>query len=226
MNRDFGTKLLIFSYSKGRISRREYLQLKWASGLENGLKLCFKTGFRTRVVLYLEDMVFPGAAYKPGRISKEKAMQKLKHFCGYQERNHAEVRQKLYALGLFKKESEELISDLIEEGYLNEERFAIQFASGKFRIKSWGKQKILHALKQKGISQYGITKAMDSIDRGEYLQAFAKQADKKWLALKSEKNIFVKKTKWRNYLLQKGFEPSLMNSFSFPGKSEAGPGTD
>ncbi len=171
-------------------------------------------------------MVFPGSAYKPGRISKDKALQKLKHFCSYQERNHAEVRQKLYALGLFKKESEEVISDLIEEGYLNEERFAIQFASGKFRIKGWGRQKILHALKQKGISTYGIRKALDGIDQTEYLKTFARQADKKWLALKFEKNIFVKKTKWRNYLLQKGFEPSLMKSFSFPGIAETDSGTD
>jgi regulatory protein len=186
----------------------------------------FKTGKRTRVVLYLEQMGLPGSPYKPGRISREKALQKLKHYCGYQERSHAEVRQKLYAMGLFKKESEEVLSDLIQEGYLNEERFAIQFASGKFRIKAWGKQKILHGLKQKGVSPYVLLKALDSIDQTEYLKSFARQADKKWLSLKSEKNIFVKKTKWRNYLLQKGFEPSLMKTFSFTGKSEAGQETD
>ena len=83
-----------------------------------------------------------GSPYSPGRISPEKAMQKLKHYCGYQERSHLEVKQKLYSLGLMKKEVEELISRLIEEGYLNEERFAIHFASGKLRIKGWGRQKI------------------------------------------------------------------------------------
>ena len=68
------------------------------------------------------------SSYSRGRTSPEKALQKLKHYCGYQERSHAEVRQKLYTLGLYKAEVEELISRLIEEGYLNEERFARMFA--------------------------------------------------------------------------------------------------
>ena len=164
-------------------------------------------------------MTNPGSTFKPGRISKEKALQKLKHYCGYQERNHGEVKQKLYGYGLYKQEAEEILACLIEEGYLNEERFAIQFASGKFRIKGWGKKKILYGLKEKGISSYNIRKALDAIDPDEYQKGFTRQAEKKWLSLRGEKNIFVKKTKWRNYLLQKGFEPSLMERFSFPGKS-------
>ncbi len=175
----------------------------------------FKTGNRTPVVLYLDQMAIQGSSFRPGRVSKEKAFQKLKHYCSYQERNHGEVKQKLYSLGLFKKEVEELISDLIQEDYLNEERYAIQFASGKFRIKGWGKQKILYALKQKGASPYCIKKALAGIDETEYLRSFNRQADKKWASLQSEKNIFAKKTKWRNHLLHKGFEPVLVNTFSF-----------
>jgi len=176
----------------------------------------FKPGNRTPVVLYLDQMAIQGSSFRPGRVSKEKALQKLKHYCSYQERNHGEVKQKLYSLGLFKKEVEEVLSDLIQEGYLNEERYAIQFASGKFRIKGWGKQKILYALKQKGASPYCIKKALEGIDETEYLRSFNRQADKKWGSLQSEKNIFAKKTRWRNYLLQKGFESALMNTFSFP----------
>jgi regulatory protein len=160
--------------------------------------------------------------FRPGRISKEKALQKLRHYCGYQERSHGEVKQKLYGYGLYKQEAEEIIASLIETGYLNEERFAIQFASGKFRMKGWGRQKILNGLKEKGISSYNIRKALESIDPGEYAKSFTRQAEKKWFSLRGEKNIFVKKTKWRNYLLQKGFESSLMERFSFPGKSKTG----
>jgi hypothetical protein len=58
-----------------------------------------------------------GSTYSQGRISIEKALQKLKHYCGYQGRCQAEVKQKLYSLGLLKKDVEELISRLIEEGY-------------------------------------------------------------------------------------------------------------
>ncbi len=167
-----------------------------------------------------------GSKYSRGSISPEKALQKLKHFCGYQERSQSEVRQKLYSMGLSKKEVEELITRLTEEEYLNEERFALVFASGKPRIKGWGRQKIRHELRQKGISEYNIVKALKSLDQSEYEAIFRRQADKKWRALQSEKNIFVKKNKWQLYLLQKGFEPAIIKTWSFPGETEAGTAAD
>jgi regulatory protein len=161
-------------------------------------------------------MTESGSSYSRVRISAEKALQKLKHFCGYQERSHSEVRQKLYSLGLFKKEVDELISRLIEEGYLNEERFALQFASGKSRIKGWGRQKIQYELRQRGISEFCIAKALKSLDTTEYEAGFNRLAVKKWTSLHSEKNIFVKKSKWQQFLLQRGFEPALIKKWSFP----------
>ena len=75
-------------------------------------------------------------------LTKEEALQKLRQYCAYQERSHYEVQQKLYELGIRKAEHDEIISTLIEEDYLNEERFAIQFVGGKFRMKEWGRKKI------------------------------------------------------------------------------------
>ncbi len=157
-----------------------------------------------------------GSSRFQGRISPEKALQKLKHFCGYQERSHAEVKQKLYSLGLFKIEVEELISRLIEEEYLNEERYAIQFASGKSRIKGWGKIKIRHELRQKAVSEFCILKALKSLDEEDYVSGFNRLAGKKWQALRLEKNIFVRKNKWQQFLLQRGFEPALIKNWDFP----------
>jgi regulatory protein len=167
-----------------------------------------------------------GSSYSSGRTSPEKALQKLKHFCGYQERSHAEARQKLYSLGLFKKEVEELISRLIEEEYLNEERFARLFASGKSRIRGWGKQKIRHELRQKGVSAYCIDKALKSLDETEYMAGFEQLARKKWEALREEKNIFARKNKWRQYLLQRGYEPATIKTWLFPGDDKAGTAPD
>lgn len=163
-----------------------------------------------------------GSTYSQGRISAQKALQNLKHYCGFQERSHLEAKQKLYSLGLFKKDVEELLSRLIDEGYLNEERYAHLFASGKLRIKGWGKQKIRYELRKKGITTYCITKALNELDAEEYTAGFNRQAGKKWSLLKSEKNIFVKKNKWQQYLLQKGFEPAIIKTWSFPGKNETG----
>ncbi|MBS1597142.1 MAG: RecX family transcriptional regulator [Bacteroidetes bacterium] len=147
------------------------------------------------------------------KVSKEKALQKIRHFCGYQERCHAEVKEKLYSFGLWKKDVEEILSQLIQESYLNEERFAIQFTGGKFRMKQWGKVKIQYELRQKKISEYCIKKAMKEIDEETYHQTFKKLASKKMTELKSEKNIFIKKRKLQDYLLNKGYEVTLVNQF-------------
>lgn len=145
-------------------------------------------------------------------MTKEQAFQKLKHYCGYQERCHAEVKQKLYSLGLWKKDVETIISRLIEENYLNEERFAKLFAGGKFRMKQWGRVKIRYELKQKQISEYCVKVGLQEISEDDYNKTIRKLTETKWKSLKSEKNIFVKKTKTTNYLLQKGFEPGLIRA--------------
>ena len=108
---------------------------------------------------------------------------------------------------------EELLSLLIEENYLNEERFAIQFAGGKFRIKHWGKVKIKYELKHKNVSDYCIKKALAAIDKTEYTKTLYKLAELKLKTLRSEKNIFTKKRKLQDYLLMKGFETALIREY-------------
>jgi len=143
--------------------------------------------------------------------SKEEALQKAKQYCAYQERCHSEVKEKLYSFGLHKKDAEELLSTLIEENYLNEERFAIQFAGGKFRIKQWGRIKIKYALKQKQVSEYCIKKALAAITETDYKRTLEKLFEQKLKTLRSEKNIFSKKRKLQDHLLQKGFEHGLVS---------------
>jgi len=143
------------------------------------------------------------------RLTKEQAWQKAKHYCGYQERSHYEAKQKLYGFGLYKNEVEELLSKLIEEDYLNEERFAEQFAGGKFRMKHWGKVKITYELKQKGVSAYNIRRALQSITDADYVASLQKLAEAKWEQLKGEQYI-ARQAKVTSYLMQKGYEPALI----------------
>ena len=142
------------------------------------------------------------------KLSKEQALPKIKQYCTYQERCHAEVKEKLYSFGLYKKDVEQLMSQLIEENYLNEERFAIQYAGGKFRMNQWGRIKIKYALKQKQVSDYCIKKALKEINETDYKKTLQKLAEQKLKTLKAEKNIFSKKKKVQDYLLQKGYEGS------------------
>ena len=141
------------------------------------------------------------------------ASQKAKHYCAYQERCHSEVRDKLYSFKLHKNEVEQLLTRLIEEDFLNEERFAIAYAGGHFRTKQWGKEKIKYTLKQKQVSEYCIRKALTAITASDYNKTFFNVADKKLTTLKNEKNIFIKKRKIKDYLQQKGFEIKLINGY-------------
>jgi regulatory protein len=144
-------------------------------------------------------------------FSKEEALQRIKQYCAYQERCHSEVREKLYSFGLHKNEVEELLSELISENYLSEERFAMLFAGGKFRIKQWGRVKIKYGLKQKQVSGYCIKKALAAIDETEYNKTLAKLFEQKLQTLKAEKNIFIKKRKLQDHLILKGFETDLIS---------------
>ena len=142
-------------------------------------------------------------------LTKEQALQKLRQYCAYQERSHSEVVQKLWDLGVYRSEHDEIISTLIEENYLNEERFAIQFAGGKFRMKSWGRKRIYYALKEKKVSEYNIKKAMKEIDEETYEKTLQELAEKKYASLKGEQYL-VRKKKTIDYLLQKGNEQELV----------------
>lgn len=141
-------------------------------------------------------------------LTIEQALQKLRHYCGYQERCHSEVREKLYSLGIRKKDHDEIIATLIEEGYLNEERFAIAYAGGKFRMKQWGRVKIAYALRQKQVSDYSIKKALKQIDEKDYRAALTTLAKEKYESLKDEQWL-VRKKKVLDYLLQHGYETDL-----------------
>lgn len=144
------------------------------------------------------------------KISKEAATNKIKHFCAYQERCHQEVKDKLYGFGLHKKEVEDIIVLLIEENYLNEERFAIQFAGGKFRTKQWGRKKIQYELQLKKISTYLIKVALKEIDENEYVAILHKLAQTKWKSLQGQ-NKYTKIAKTNSYLMQKGYETPYIN---------------
>ncbi|MFT3682375.1 MAG: regulatory protein RecX [Ferruginibacter sp.] len=144
------------------------------------------------------------------KLTPQQAFPKIKQFCAYQERCHSEVQEKLYGYGLTGIEVGEIISRLIEENYLNEERYAIQFAGGKFRVKQWGRVKIKYELKQRNVSEYCIRKGLASIDNEAYFTTLEKLKEQKLQTLRGERNVFIKKRKLQDYLLSKGFEGSVI----------------
>jgi len=142
-------------------------------------------------------------------LDKRAAMLKAEHYCAYQERAQQEVRDKLYDWGLKSYEVEEVITELILNNFLNEDRFAKAYVSGKFKIKKWGKIKIRQGLKFKRIPERMIKDALNTIDFDEYLATIFATAEKK-LRLMTERNGPKKKYKLISYLQSKGFENDLI----------------
>ena len=100
------------------------------------------------------------------------AKQKLEHYCSYQERCHYEVKQRLFKMDMIKTSVDVIVVHLIENDFLNEERFAKTFTRGKFRIKKWGKQRIVRELKSKYISDYNIKSGLKEINDSDYDDTF------------------------------------------------------
>jgi len=137
------------------------------------------------------------------------AKQKIESYCAYQERCDQEVRLKLKSWNLYLEDVDILISDLITNNFLNEERFAEAYVSGKFRIKKWGRIKIKQHLKQKNISAYSIKKAINTIDEDDYLKTIKDLLESK-SRLITTKNKWDKLNKLKRYLASKGYESELV----------------
>ncbi|RYY62640.1 MAG: RecX family transcriptional regulator [Chitinophagaceae bacterium] len=145
-------------------------------------------------------------------LTPEQALQKLRQYCGYQERSHHEVQQKLYDLGVWKQDHDSIIATLIEQDYLNEERFVKAYAGGRFRMKHWGRIKIRYELKQKKISDYLLKKAMAEIPEEDYRKVMEKLVTDKYDSLGSDQYI-VRQKKTIDYMTGKGYETNLVIPF-------------
>ncbi|WP_458628040.1 regulatory protein RecX [Winogradskyella sp. PC D3.3] len=139
----------------------------------------------------------------------KEAQKKLEHYCAYQERCHKEVRQKLRDMHMIPEAIDVIMVHLIEHNFLNEERFAKTFVSGKFRIKKWGKNRLLRELKFRDISKYSIDVALKEIDLDDYYNTLDDLVQKR-IAQVKEPNVFKKKKKVADYLLYRGWESALV----------------
>lgn len=141
--------------------------------------------------------------------SLEEAKKRLENYCAYQERCHFEIENKIFEMNLTNSEKEAVILHLLEQDFLNEERFSKAFARGKFNIKKWGKVRITRELKYRKITDYNINKALNEIDEAEYFTVFNQLAEKKFTQI-TEKNIQKKRKKLADYLLYRGWETNLV----------------
>ncbi|SHG00816.1 regulatory protein [Salegentibacter echinorum] len=141
--------------------------------------------------------------------SVKEATVKLMQYCAYRDRCHKEVEEKLTELRMIPAAKEQIIIQLMQEDFLNEERFARSFVRGKFRIKKWGKIKITQELKSKEVSAPIIKLGLTEIDKQKYIATLYDIAEKKLEQLK-EPNPYKKKRKLIEFLLRRGYESALV----------------
>ena len=139
----------------------------------------------------------------------DEVKRKMEHYCAYQDRCHKEVENKLREYSIIPEAREIILLSLLKDNFLNEERFSKSFARGKFRIKKWGKQRIVKELRFRNISEYNIKTALKEINEEDYITTLYSLVDKK-NKLVTETNLFKRKKKIADYLLYRGFESSLV----------------
>ncbi len=154
-----------------------------------------------------QTLYFCGMSKKVFTVDEIK--KKLEHYCVYQDRCHKEVESKLKEYRVIPEARELILLSLLQDDFLNEERFSKSFARGKFRIKKWGKERIVRELKFRNISAYNIKTALKEIDETDYIDTLYELVQKKNDAVK-ETNIFKRKKKIVDYVRYRGYESALI----------------
>ena len=134
---------------------------------------------------------------------------RIRFYCAKEDRCQQQVMDKLLDYGVSIGMSEEILLELIQEKYINEERYARSFCSGKFKIKKWGRQKIIFELKKKRVSEVCIQRGLEEINEAAYLHTLQQLLEKKKSLMKNT-NQFVRKKKMVDYLVRKGYESDLV----------------
>src|SRR5690625_532970 len=140
----------------------------------------------------------------------DEALTRMQSYCAYRDRCHMEVEQKLREMRMIPQACEIIISKLIADDFLNETRFAQSFARGKFRIKHWGKTRIIRELKQRQIGDYNIKEALKEIDEEEYFKSIHNLADRRLKQLEKETDYHRKRRRFVSYLQYRGWEATLI----------------
>ena len=156
---------------------------------------------------------------KRTKLSKEDALSLMQKHCAYQDRCQSEIRTRLIEHSVYGDALEEIIADLISDDFINEERFAKSYVRGKFRIKKWGKIKIINELKFRKISSYSINKALKQIDYDEYLDTLNALIVKKSRTITS-KDKWERRKKLTAFATQKGYEYDVIKEVLSDGNFE------
>jgi regulatory protein len=145
-------------------------------------------------------------------MTREEALQKLQRYCDYQDRCHLDVERKLSALQVYGEDRDWVMAGLLATDQLNEERYARGLARGKFRIKGWGRLRILRELRARRIGEYLCRKALEEIDEQDYRDTLLRLLTRESDRLPAESHPAARRAALRDYALRKGYEPAVIDT--------------
>ena len=138
--------------------------------------------------------------------------ERIRHYCAVMDRCQYQVITKLKSYGVSDTLANEILIELIQDKYLDEERFARSFCSGKFKIKRWGRKKIAFELSKLKVPKSCVLLGLLEIDEADYKDVIKHLVNKKMVLLK-DKNTYLRKKRVVDYLLRKGYESELVWSY-------------
>lgn len=136
----------------------------------------------------------------------------MAHLCSRSEQCSADIRRKILAYEIVDEIVDEMIEKLIEEKYIDDERFVRAYVNDKFKINKWGKVKMRHYLRQKGLSDEVIQMGLDQINEEKYKMLLVKTMKTKAKTIKG-KDKFTKMGQVIRYAQNRGFEPQLIHRY-------------
>ena len=142
-------------------------------------------------------------------LTPDQVLDKMAKYCAYQERCVKDVRDKLKTFDIPEEEKKKILDYLLENRFVNDERFAKSFVRGKVNQSGWGMNKIRFHLMQKGIDKELIDEALRQTDEEVYRQRLIDILKTKSKTIKADSD-FEKKRKLAAYAMQKGFEGNLV----------------
>ena len=142
-------------------------------------------------------------------ITEQEALLKLSALCARAEHSSGEMLEKMRRWQLSEDARERVLDRLIDEKFVDDERFARLFVREKIRFDRWGRRKIEQALYQKGVASDISRRVLDEVDDEAYVAELKKLIAAKRRSVQAESD-YEMRAKLTKYALGRGFDYNVI----------------
>jgi regulatory protein len=149
---------------------------------------------------------------KENKINTNEIFTRMAALCSRSEQCSPDIHKKITAAGIGNDEAEEIIEKLKAEKFIDDGRYILSYVSDKFKFNKWGKVKIKHSLKMKGLPDDKIQEGLDGLDEKKYRDLLLRTMKEKARKVKKQ-NKFEKMGQVIRFAQTRGFEPELIHRY-------------